>query len=100
MGGPPARWTAHLKPVTHPSEITLIRNLLARFNPWGDQSDVIYARLMAKIDNLGNLAEVQVFVTLHKHHLLLPRSEDLSQLWLKIRLREGRLVDQVRRRAC
>jgi hypothetical protein len=58
--------------------------LLSRFYPRRDEADIVYASLMSEVDNLGNLTEVEVFVALHKHDLLLPGRKDLRQLGLDL----------------
>jgi hypothetical protein len=68
-----------------PNAITL----LSCFNPWRNQTDIVYPSQMAEVDYLGDLTEVQVLIALHKHDLLLPGREDLRQLGLNIGPVEG-----------
>ena len=74
--------------------------LLSCFNPRRDKPYIIDTSLMAKVNDLGNLAEIEVLIALHEHDLLLPGRENLLQLRLKVTLIEVGLVDLVRRFAC
>src|SRR5947199_242510 len=67
-----------------PEAKSLLRRLLllSCFNPWRDQTNIVDPCLVTKVDDLGNLAEVQILVALDEHNLLLPGREDLRQLRL------------------
>ncbi len=77
LGGQPIGHTARTRASTY---------LLPCFNPWRDQTDIVNPSLMAKVDNLGDLAEVEILIALDEHNLLLTSGEDLRQLRLDRRL--------------
>src|ERR1700727_3135008 len=54
--------------------------LLPCFDPGCDETDVVHPCLMAIVDDLGDLAEVEILVTFNKHDLFLTRRKDLRQL--------------------
>ena len=55
---------------------TLVRdltNLLSCFYTRRDQADIVHPRLMTKVDDFGDLAEVEVLIALDEHNLFLAR---------------------------
>src|SRR5882757_3685094 len=68
----------------HRPRASLTRDLLSGFNPWRNQADVVHLGLMAEVDNLRDLAEVEVLVPLDEHDLLLASRKDLRQLGLEV----------------
>jgi len=60
------------RPAAGPPDSNLVF-LLTRFDARCNQTNVVHASLVSKINHFGNLAEVQILITLHEHNLLLPR---------------------------
>jgi hypothetical protein len=69
--GRPISSSRPLKPLRLANSLLLQTMLLARFNPWCDESDVVDTGLVTEVNHLSDLAEVQVLVALDEHHLLL-----------------------------
>src|SRR5271154_912873 len=88
-GGWPTGHTARMR--------ASVAGLLSCCNPRRNQADVVHASFVAKVDNLGDLAEVEILVALDEHDLLLACRKDLLQFGLEVRLVHRGFVDQIGR---
>src|SRR5438270_8172879 len=83
-----------------PHESLMTLNLLSCFNPRCNQTDIVHSGLMAKVDDLGDIPEIEILIALDEHDLLLAARNNLRQLGFEVFLCERCFVDQIRRRSC
>ena len=77
------------------STLTLCFSLLTGFNARRDQTDIVDARLMAEVDNLCHILEVEVLIPLDVIIFLMRFLVDLHQFGFDRSLVEGIFVDLV-----
>src|ERR1700733_5666537 len=79
-----------------PPEREPFSNLLSRFDSRRDETDIVDSSLMTEVDDLSDLAEVEIFVALDQHNLFLSCRKNLDKLGFKVSLVERVIVDLIR----
>src|SRR6202040_3641789 len=74
------------QPATPPVRELRLLGLLSCCDPWRNQAYIVHTGLVAKVDDLGDLAEVEILIALDEHDLLLPSRKDLGQFGLEVYL--------------